>query len=126
VELDGLIERGDVEGGSAAKRRAGFTAHFARVKRQYAKLWQLEQWLAVAPAGDRALRRQLLGRIRRARVTVTQHIRQIPFRPDQWSEFTNELERPTVTRERVRQIELRALRKLRRPESARRLRSLLT
>jgi RNA polymerase primary sigma factor len=31
-----------------------------------------------------------------------------------------------VTRERVRQIELRALRKLRRPESARRLRSLLT
>jgi RNA polymerase primary sigma factor len=32
----------------------------------------------------------------------------------------------SVTRERVRQIELRALRKLRRPESARRLRSLLT
>jgi RNA polymerase primary sigma factor len=31
-----------------------------------------------------------------------------------------------VTRERVRQIELRALRKLRRPESARRLRDLLT
>jgi RNA polymerase primary sigma factor len=31
-----------------------------------------------------------------------------------------------VTRERVRQIELRALRKLRRPESARRLRGLLT
>jgi RNA polymerase primary sigma factor len=31
-----------------------------------------------------------------------------------------------VTRERVRQIELRALRKLRRPESARRLRSLMT
>jgi RNA polymerase primary sigma factor len=31
-----------------------------------------------------------------------------------------------VTRERVRQIELRALRKLRRPESVRRLRSLLT
>src|ERR1035438_2787456 len=60
VELDGLIERGDVEDGSAAdrQRRAGFTAHFARVKRQYAKLRQIEQWLAVAPAGDRALRHQ--------------------------------------------------------------------
>ena len=72
VELDGLIERGDVEDDSAAdrQRRAEFTAHFARVKRQYAKLRQIEQWLAVAPAGDRALRRQLSGRFRRARVTV--------------------------------------------------------
>src|ERR1039458_5051895 len=103
VELDGLIERGDVEDGSAAdrQRRAGFTAHFARVKRQYAKLRQIEQWLAVAPAGDRALRHQLSGRLKRARVTVAQHIRQIPFRPDQWSEFTNELERRASKLERL-------------------------
>ena len=103
VELDGLIERGDVEDGSAAdrQRRAGFTAHFARVKRQFAKLRQIEQWLAVAPAGDRALRHQLSGRLKRARVTVAQHIRQIPFRPDQWSEFTNELERRASELERL-------------------------
>jgi RNA polymerase primary sigma factor len=103
VDLDGLIERGDVEDDSAAdrQRRAGFTAHFARVRRQYARLRQIEQWLAVAPAGDRPLRRQLAGRLGRARVTVAQHIRQIPFRPDQWSEFTNELERRASELERL-------------------------
>ncbi|MGA3043331.1 MAG: sigma-70 family RNA polymerase sigma factor [Bryobacteraceae bacterium] len=95
MEMEGLIERGDVEDGSSAdrQRRAGFTAHFARVKRQYAKLRQIEQWLAVAPAGDRALRRQLQGRLKRARVIVAQHIRQVPFRAEQWSVFTTELER---------------------------------
>jgi RNA polymerase primary sigma factor len=95
VELDGLVEHADVEEGGAAdrQRQADFTAHFARVKRQYAKLRQVEQWLAVAPAGDRALRRQLSGRLMRAKVTVSQLIRQIPFRADQWNEFTNDLER---------------------------------
>lgn len=103
VELDGLIERGDVEDGSPAdrQRRAGFTAHFSRVKRQYTKLRQIEQLLAVAPAGDRTLRRQLFGRMKRAKVTLAQQIRQIPFRPDQWSEFTNELERRTSELERL-------------------------
>ena len=95
VELDGLIERGDVEDDSPAdrQRRAEFTAHFARLKRQFAKLRQIEQWLAVAPAADRPLRRQLSGRLKRARVIVAQHIRQIPFRAEQWNDFTNELER---------------------------------
>ena len=80
VELEGLVERGDVEEGSTAdrNRRAGFSAHFARVKRQYAKLTQVERWLSVAPAGDRTLRRQLLGKLRRARVIMAQQIRQIP------------------------------------------------
>jgi len=103
VELDSLIERGDVEEDSAAdrQRRAEFAAHFARVKRQYVKMRQIEQWLAVAPASDRALRRQLSGRLRRARVIVAQHIRQIPFRPEQWTEFTNELERRAAELERL-------------------------
>jgi RNA polymerase primary sigma factor len=94
VDQDGLLERADVEEGGAAdrQRRAEFTAHFARVKRQYAKLRQIEQWMAVAPAGDRALRRQLSGRLKRARVIVAQHLRQIPFRAEQWSEFTHDLE----------------------------------
>jgi RNA polymerase primary sigma factor len=103
VELDPLIERGDVEEGGPAdrQRRAEFTAHFGRVKRQYAKLRQVEQWLAVAPAGDRALRRQLSGKLKRAKVTVAQHICQIPFRPDQWCEFANELERKGSEMERL-------------------------
>ncbi len=53
VELDSLMERSDVEDGSAAdrQRRAEFTAHFARIKRLYAKLRQAEQHLALAPPG---------------------------------------------------------------------------
>lgn len=114
VELDDPIERGDVEDDSAAdrQRRAGFTTHFARVKRYYAKLRQIEQALAAAPASDRELRRNLSGRLKRARVTVAQHIRQIPFRPCQWSEFTNELDRSASKLERLdrelKQIELDA------------------
>jgi RNA polymerase primary sigma factor len=103
VELDGLIERADVEEGGAAdrQRRAGFTAHFVQVKRQYAKIGQLEEWLSVAPAGDRMLRRKLLGKLRRARVIGAQFIRQIPFRPAQWAEFTDELERRASELERL-------------------------
>lgn len=103
VELDGLIERNDVEEGSADDRacRAQLNSQFSRLKRQYGKLRQVEQWLAVAPAGDRSLRRQLAWRLKRARLTVAQSIRQIPFRPDQWSEFTNELEQRASELERL-------------------------
>ena len=103
VEMDGPIERGDVEEDSAAdrQRRAEFAAHFARVKRQFAKLRQIEQWLAVAPAGDRALRRRLSGRMQRARVTVARMIRQIPFRPGQWDEFATELEQRAAELQRL-------------------------
>ncbi len=95
VELEGIVERADVEEGGAAdrQRRAEFTSHFARIKRQHTKLKQIEQWLAVAPAGDRAVRRQLTGKYKRARVVLSGFIRMIPFRPDQWNEFSNELER---------------------------------
>ncbi|HLY19292.1 MAG TPA: sigma-70 family RNA polymerase sigma factor [Bryobacteraceae bacterium] len=95
VELEGLIERNDVEDGSAAERecRTRLDSQFARVKRQFTKVRQIEQWLAVAPAGDRALRRKLTGRHKRARVLLAQSVRQIPFRPGQWNEFTTELER---------------------------------
>ena len=103
VELDSLMERSDVEDGSAAdrQRRAEFTAHFARIKRLYAKLRQAEQHLALARAGDRALRRQLAGRFQRARVTLAQQIRRIPFRPNQWTGFANELERRSAELERL-------------------------
>jgi RNA polymerase primary sigma factor len=98
VELDGLIERRDVEEGSPLDRarRTHLNALFVRVKREFAKLRQIEQSLANAPTGDRDLRRKLSGRLMRARVAVAFLMRQIPFRPDQWSEFTNELERRTA------------------------------
>jgi RNA polymerase primary sigma factor len=111
VDVDGLIERADVEEGGAAdlERRAEFTAHLALVTRQYENLRQLEQRLAMAPAGDRVLRRQLSSRFKRAKVNMAQYVRQIPFRPQQWNEFTNDLERSASQLERMdrdlRQIE---------------------
>ena len=103
VELEGIVERGDVEDGSAAdrQRRAEFTSHFARVKRQYVKLRHIEQSLAAAPAADRALRRQLTGKLLRARVTMAQYLRRIPFRSDQWNQFVREVERRASELERL-------------------------
>ncbi len=103
VELASLIERADVEEGSAAdsQRQTEFSAHFSRVKRHFNKLQKIEQWLAAVPAGDRALRRQLTGRMLRARVTMAQHIRAIPFLPGRLTEFSNELEQRTAELERL-------------------------
>ncbi len=103
VELDGLIERSDVEEGSADDRArlSRLNAHFARMKRELDRLRQIEQSLAAAPAGDRAPRQQITGRLKRARVTVARLIRQVPFRPDQWSEFTIELEQRAAELDRL-------------------------
>jgi RNA polymerase primary sigma factor len=103
VELAPLMERCDVEEGGAADRlqRAELAVHFARVKRQFAKVRQIEQRLAIAPAADRAPSSQWSGRLKRARVTLAQHIRKIPFRAEQWSEFTNSLARHASEMERL-------------------------
>jgi len=103
VEFESVIERNDEEEGSVADRecRIHLNNLFSRVKRQYAKARQVEQWLAVAPASDRALRRQLTGRLMRARVMVARSIRHIPFRSGQWTEFTNELEQRAAQVERL-------------------------
>jgi len=103
VELETLVERNDEEEGSAADRdcRTRLNNHFARLKRQYAKMRQIEQNLALAPANDRVVRRQLTGRLKRAKVKTAQLVRQIPFRTDQWNEFARELEQRTSHLERL-------------------------
>jgi len=103
VELESVLERSDLEEGSADDRenQAKLAAHLARVKRQYGKVRQIDQWLDMAPGSDRALQRQLWGKLMRARVTLARSIREIPFRADQWSEFTNEMERRAAELERL-------------------------
>jgi RNA polymerase primary sigma factor len=110
VEQDEVIERGDVEEGSASDRarRAQLAAHFTRVKREFGKLRQIEQSLVAAPHSDRQTRRQISARLGRARIVVAQLIREIPFRADQWGEFTRELETRAAALERLHH-ELRKL-----------------
>ena len=100
VELERIVERADVEDGSAAdrQRRAEFAAHFARIRKQHAKLRQMEP---SPSAADRAARRESSIRRARCRITLSQLIRQIPFRSEQWSEFTGEIERRAGEVERL-------------------------
>ncbi len=103
VEMEDVMERGDVEDGSTADREYRAQLHnlFTRLKRQYTKLRQIEQSLAETPASDRATRRKLSGRMSRARVTVARSLSQVPFRTDQWKQFTTELEQRTAELERL-------------------------
>jgi RNA polymerase primary sigma factor len=88
LERDNVLERGDppqlndVNDGNL----------FAELKRRYGKVCRLEDELDNPPVGDQARQRRLLGRLGRARVAAAQSIRAIPFRPAQWSEFSDELE----------------------------------
>jgi RNA polymerase primary sigma factor len=102
LELDEVMERADVEEGSAPDRarRAQLNTHFTRLKREFGKLRQIEQSLN-APAGERGTRRSSPGQLARRRVTVAQLIREIPFRAEQWNELTRDLERCVAEIERL-------------------------
>ena len=95
LEVDSVIERGDVEDGTAEdrKRRGELARLFAEAKRRCAAARVLQAELAGTPARNHLLQRRLLGRLKRAKVAAAQSIRRIPFRPAQWSEFAKGLER---------------------------------
>jgi len=65
---------------------------FAQVKRQHRKMRRLEDEFRLLPADGSVARQRALGRLKRARVALSQSIRRIPFRPDQWTRFSSELE----------------------------------
>lgn len=94
ISVEDVLERRETEDDPAADRaqRAAVARMFAEVKRHYAKLQRIQQDLPGA-IGNPALRRRLLGRYKRARVTVAQDLRRIPFRQDRWCDWTNEIER---------------------------------
>jgi RNA polymerase primary sigma factor len=97
VELDGLVDIGDIEEGTPAdlKRRNDLQKLFADVVLLHRKMQQLAEKLEVAPNGNnnKKARRRLCGRLNRAKVETSQAIRRVPFRGNKWKEFTQEIER---------------------------------
>ncbi|HZT32488.1 MAG TPA: RNA polymerase sigma factor RpoD [Bryobacteraceae bacterium] len=95
VELDSLVDLGDLEEGTPAdlKRRAEVHKQFADVVTLHKKLAQLAEKLEATPAASKKSRRRVCGRLNRAKVETSLGIRQIPFRSTKWKEFSKEIER---------------------------------
>jgi RNA polymerase primary sigma factor len=115
VELDVIVERGDIEEETPedCRRRAELADLFAEVKHRCSKARLLAAELNSTPRRNLALRRRLLGRLSRARVAAAKAIRHIPFRASQWNKFANELERAAATRAAAQpdlQVTLRRMR----------------
>lgn len=100
LELDGVLERSDLEDNTAEdrERRSAISRCFTDLKRHHAKARKLEEALSGVPAVER---RRILGRMKRARVAIARTIRCIPFRSEQWAEFARELERHASKMERL-------------------------
>jgi RNA polymerase primary sigma factor len=104
-ELDGLVDLGDVEDGSAAdeKRRAELRQLFADVVALHRKQQQLEEKLEAIPQANKKVRRRAVSRWMRCKVETSQSIRKVPFLALKWKEFTKEIEKAV---DELSQIEL--------------------
>jgi RNA polymerase primary sigma factor len=95
VELELVVDLGDVEEGSPAdlKARAEGQKQFAEVVTLYKKLVQLEDKLAVTPIANKRPRKRLCAKLNRAKVEASLAIRRVPFKTLKWKEFAREIER---------------------------------
>jgi len=94
-ELDGCVDLGDVEDGSAAdeKKRAEIRQQFADIVTYHKKLQQFEEKLETVSQANKKLRRRAVGKLMRCKVEISQSIRRVPFLALKWKEMTRELER---------------------------------
>ena len=94
-ELDTFVDLGDLEEESPAynKRRNEVRGELAELVLSHKKLIQVSDKLDSVPLSNKKLRRRWIGRMKRARVTVSQGIRHIPYYLQQWKEFTKEIEK---------------------------------
>jgi RNA polymerase primary sigma factor len=95
IELDGLVDLGDLEEGTPAdlKKRAETQKQFLEIIALHKKLQQLSEKVESTPAASKKARRRLCGRLDRAKVETSQAIRKVAFRPSKWKEFAKEIER---------------------------------
>ena len=95
LELDSLVDIGDVEEGSPAdlKKRSELHKLFADVVVAHKKMQQFLEKVEIAPLANKKPRRRLCAKLNRARVETSLAIRHIPFKPNKWKEFSKEIER---------------------------------
>jgi RNA polymerase primary sigma factor len=124
-ELENVVDLGDVEEGSTAdlKRRKEVLEQFAQYVTLHKRVGQMMEKLAAVPASNKKLRRKWLYRWMRARVEVSQAIRQIPWVMTKWRDFSRELER-AAEEISLLEAELRKLDRSQGPAAQQRVREL--
>ncbi|HJT87123.1 MAG TPA: RNA polymerase sigma factor RpoD [Bryobacteraceae bacterium] len=95
LELENVVDLGDVEEGSPAdlKVRAEAQKQFLEILALYKKLGQLQEKLDASPAANKKPRKRLCGKLNRAKVETSLAIRRVPFKSIKWKEFSREIER---------------------------------
>ncbi len=95
IELDSLVDIGDVEEGTPAdlKKRSDLHKLFTDVVAAHKKLQQLIDKLETIPVVNKRPRKRLCAKLCRARVETSLAIRRIPFKAIKWKEFSREIER---------------------------------
>jgi RNA polymerase primary sigma factor len=94
VELDDIVDLGDVEEGTAAdeKRRAEVRQLFVEIITLHKRQQQLQEKIESASQANKKARRRLIAKLARAKVETSLAIRKVPFQPNRWKEFTKEIE----------------------------------
>ena len=98
VELDTVVDMGDLEEGSPAgaeaRRHSELMLFFSEFVSLQKKQKALDEKLEAAPlANNKKPRKKLAGKLARARVETSVSIRRTPFVLRQWKEFGKEIER---------------------------------
>jgi RNA polymerase primary sigma factor len=95
IELESVVDLGDVEEGSPAdtKVRADAAKQFVEVTVLNKKLLQILEKVDATPASSKKPRKRLNAKLARAKVESSQLMRRIPFRGIKWKEFSREIER---------------------------------
>ena len=95
VELESVVDLGDVEEGSPAdlKARGDAAKQFTDYLLLHRKMVQLEEKFESVPVAKKGLRRRARFRMLRAMVETSLAIRRAPFRLIKWKEFAREIER---------------------------------
>jgi RNA polymerase primary sigma factor len=95
LELDSMVDVGDIEEGTPAdlKKRSELQKLFVDVTVAHKKLQQLGEKVEASTAVSKKARKRLCAKLNRARVETSLSIRSVPFRSNIWKEFSKEIER---------------------------------
>jgi len=95
IELESLVDLGDVEEGSPADLKVREESHgrFSDVIILHKKLQQLEVKVEAIPVANKRPRKRLCAKLNRAKVETSLAIRRCPFKVNKWKEFSREIER---------------------------------
>ncbi|HYM11288.1 MAG TPA: RNA polymerase sigma factor RpoD [Bryobacterales bacterium] len=114
ISLEYVVDLGDPEGDEAAKEKARSDVRhqFTRVVQLSHRVQGMEQKLRATPRRQVHVRARLASKVARVQVQFSQAIRQVPFYPTEWKDFSRALERAcdeiTAFEKEYKRLEARA------------------